>query len=58
MPKDLYVVTKFIFAGSAREAIDKEGKSEVNEVWIDKDWRESQMESLLNGKNKSVGFDK
>ena len=45
MPKDLYVVTKFIFAGSAREAIDK-------------DWRESQMESLLNGKNKSVGFDK
>lgn len=50
MKKDLYVVTKFIFANSAEEAIRKDKTSKVNEIWIENDWKKNKVESLINNK--------
>lgn len=54
MKNDLYTVIKFVFAKSAKDAIDKEKKLEPNEVFMDKDWKENKSETF----NPIKGFEK
>ena len=46
--KDLYVVTKFTMASSVEEALKKEKKTKVSEVWIDGDWKKHKNEKLID----------
>jgi hypothetical protein len=55
MKKDLYVVTKLIFATSAQEAIEKEKNSKVNEVWIEGDWKKDKIDNIITG-HSDIGF--
>ena len=50
----LFVVRKWIKAKSAKEAIKKEKSHEVDDVWVDDDWRKAQS-SETEGK---LGFNK
>ena len=39
----LYCIKKFIFAENSREAIRKEKKQHVDEVWVDEDWKKENL---------------
>jgi hypothetical protein len=44
MNKDrLYIVRKYIMAKSAKEAIERDKKSEVDDVWVDEDWKSNEV---------------
>ena len=45
-----FIVRKYVMAKSAKDAIGKEKKTEVDEVWVDDKWLE--LEDA-----KSIGFD-
>ncbi len=49
--KKLYVVRKYIWAESADEAIKKDRKTPVEDVWIDEKWKENS-----NTPKDAVGF--
>ena len=52
-PKEkLYVVRKYIKAQSAAEAIRKERKHPVEDVWIDEEWKKNQVPNLAD----AIGF--
>lgn len=46
----MYVVRKYIKAVSAIEAIKKDTKTPVHDVWIDEKWQEKELPS-------AIGFD-
>ena len=46
-----YIVRKYIMAKSAKEAIKLDNKSEVDDCWVDEDWKAGQYE-----KPQDVGF--
>ncbi len=46
--KDLYIVQKYIMAESAEEAIKKDKKHKVNEVFIDGDWKKNKIEKIID----------
>ena len=45
-----YIVRKYIMAKSAKDAIKLDKKKEVDDVWVDEDWKASQLE------NNGIGF--
>jgi hypothetical protein len=49
----LYVVRKYVYAKNAREAIRKERGQNVDDVWLDDDWRKMNTE-MTQGKNFNV----
>jgi hypothetical protein len=49
----LYVVRKYVYAKNAREAIRKERAQNVDDVWLDDDWRKANTE-LAQSKNFNV----
>lgn len=57
--KRLFVVRKYIWASCAKEAIRKDRDTEVDDVWIDEEWKKMQptpkdiMGFYQNGKNRS-----
>ncbi|MDD5006535.1 MAG: hypothetical protein PHS34_07595 [Candidatus Omnitrophica bacterium] len=38
-----YIVRKYIMAKSAKDAIAKDKKTDVDDVWVDVDWEEEQV---------------
>ena len=46
MKDKLYVVRKYIKAKSAADALRKEKKSPVDEIWVDEEWRKSSKDNL------------
>jgi hypothetical protein len=48
----LFVIRKYVFAKSARAAIKAERKHEVDDVWIDDDWRKDPKNQL----SSAIGF--
>lgn len=47
---DLYVIKKYVVAESAEDAIKKEKKYPVSDVWLDEDWKIEKI------KNTDIGF--
>jgi len=48
---DRYIVRKYILANSAQEAIDKDKKTKVHDVWIDDDYKKNnELESCIGFK--------
>lgn len=51
MADKLYIIRKYVFAPSAAQAIARERRAPVDDVWLDDDWKKSQEVSKA-----SVGF--
>ncbi len=51
MIKKLYVVRKYIWAESADEAIKKDKRTPVDDVWVDDEWKKNS-----NQPKDAVGF--
>ena len=51
--EQMYVVRKYVMAQSAHDAIAKEGKVAVRDVWLDDEWRKSQHNDLVD----AIGFE-
>jgi hypothetical protein len=49
MEQKRYIIKKFVMANSCMEAIKKDKKSRVDEVFIDKDWVDPSI-------TKKIGF--
>jgi len=49
--KKLYIVKKYVWASSAKEAIRKDRVEQVDDVWVDEEWKKNQP-TLKDG----VGF--
>lgn len=51
MNKDLYIIKKYVMAKDIQEALEKEAKEPVQEIYMDNDWK-------LNKQSKSdkIGF--
>lgn len=47
----LYIIRKYVVANSAAEAIVKERRQTVDDVWLDDDWKKSQT-----GNSLTIGF--
>lgn len=52
--KSLYVIKKYIYANSALEAIRKEKKYPVDDVWMDDTSRAKQIEKSIE--TNKIGF--
>jgi hypothetical protein len=50
--KKLFVIRKYIFATSAREAIKEERNHEVDDVWVDDEWKKDPNNQL----SSAIGF--
>lgn len=48
-----FIIKKYIMAKSAADAINKDKKADVEDVWVDDKWRE--MEDEVINKNE-IGF--
>ena len=48
----MYVVKKYIKAASAQEAIRKDAKHPVDDVWVDEEWKKGQANELAH----AIGF--
>ena len=46
-----FILRKYVMASNAREALRKDKTSEVDDVWVDDDWKK-----LHDQANKDVGF--
>jgi hypothetical protein len=44
MEEKLYVIRKFVMAKSAKDAILKEKKGDVDDVWLDEDFKKSEID--------------
>jgi len=42
----MYVVRKYVMAKTVQEAIKKERKTKIHEVFVDDEWRKSQKDNL------------
>lgn len=58
-PLKLFVVKKYVWAESARHAVDIEGKQSTDDVWIDEDWKKNQQNqpSAIGFQLESTGDD-
>lgn len=45
----LFVVRKFVKATSVADALRKEKKTPVDEIFIDDDWRKNEIDNLSRG---------
>lgn len=52
MKPKLFIIGKYIKATSAAQAIRKDRKHPVDDVWVDDDWKKSQENNLAS----SLGF--
>lgn len=50
----MFIIRKFIKAASAKDAIRKDSRSPVDEIWIDEDWKRAEIQKLA----EPVGFQK
>lgn len=48
----MFIIRKYIMAKNAAEAIKKDTKAPVHDVFIDDDWRKSQVDRLED----AIGF--
>jgi hypothetical protein len=48
----MFTVRKYIMAGSAQEAIRKDRKTPVQDVWIDDEWKKGSQNELAS----AIGF--
>lgn len=48
----MFVIKKYVMAPNAREAIRRERKVEVDDLWIDEDWRKNNNDKLT----EAIGF--
>ncbi len=48
-----FVIRKYIYAASAKEAIKKDRSHPVEDVWVDDDWKKENMNS-----DSPIGFNK
>ena len=53
-----FIVRKYVMAGSAQQAIKKEKKVEVADVWIDEAWLDKQSDKLITGFGENKKFNK
>ena len=44
-----YIVRKYIYAKSAKDAINKDKTSPVDDVWVDEKWLEAQNNLPIEG---------
>lgn len=52
MQEKMFVVRKYIKATCAAQAIKKERKAPVDDVWVDEEWKKGQSEKLAD----AIGF--
>lgn len=45
----LFVIKKYVMATSAKDAIRKERSAQIDDVWIDENWKEKHL-------NEAMGF--
>lgn len=45
--KKLFVVRKYIYAKSAKDAIKLEKTKDVDDVWIDTDWQKNNLSCAI-----------
>jgi len=50
----LFIIRKYILAKSAQDAIKKERFTQVDDVWVDDDWKKEQNDNLT----RVIGFQK
>lgn len=50
-----FVVRKYIYAKSAKDAILKERGAPVDDVWVDEDWKKLNDDAI---RNEIIGFKK
>jgi hypothetical protein len=48
----MFVIKKYVMAPNAREAIKRERKVEVDDLWVDEDWRKNKSDRLAD----AIGF--
>lgn len=53
----VYIVRKYIIAKSAQEALKKEPKTKVDDVWVDDDTHKELLKAKILESNK-IGFTK
>lgn len=51
-PQKLFVIKKYVFATNAKDAIRKEKRVPVDDVWIDEKWRDLS----ITQKDTPMGF--
>lgn len=51
----MFIIRKFVMAKSAKDAINKERKQCVDEVWLQEDWFRQHVSKSMENKNE-VGF--
>lgn len=39
----LYIIRKYILASSAKDAISKDKNKDVDDVWVDEDWKNNEL---------------
>ena len=49
----MYIVRKYIKANSASDALKKEKKAHVDDIWVDDQWKEGKNNQLA----QAIGFD-
>lgn len=55
MTKKLYIVKKYIYAPSLKEALKAEQTTPVDDIWIDDTWRNNNM---ANNEDRKIDFNK
>jgi polysaccharide deacetylase 2 family uncharacterized protein YibQ len=53
--KKLYIVRKYVIANSITDAIKKEKKVEIDDCWLDDDFKRASIDNMLENK-KNIGF--
>lgn len=53
----LFVIKKYVMAKSAHDAIKKDKKTQVDDVWVHEDWHKMDVEKKFEKKDK-IGFTK
>lgn len=54
-PYKLYIVQKYIYASSSKDALRKEKKQEVDECYVDQKWRDA---NFYQPPKEPIGFSK
>ncbi|MCA9308682.1 hypothetical protein KC980_04165 [candidate division WWE3 bacterium] len=54
-PVSRYIIRKYVYASSVKDAIKQDKQTEVADIWIDDDWKRLNDEII---KETSMGFRK
>lgn len=46
-PDMMFVVRKYVKAQSVSQAIQKERKTEVHDIWVDDEWKKTELPSAI-----------